>query len=79
MTTCEMSIQERKQAIKAIFKGYRKMSHSMEEELEQLGIRVERTKNHIKLYCDGKLYTAPSSASDWRSGTNLASVICREM
>lgn len=79
MTDCEMTIQERKQAIKALFKGYRRMSHSMEMELEALGIRVERTKNHVKLYSNGRLYTAPSSASDWRSGANLASVICREM
>ena len=77
--TCDMTIQERKQAIKALFKGYRRMSRSMEKELESLGIQVERTKNHVKLYCDGRLYTAPSSASDWRSGANLASIICREM
>lgn len=79
MITCDMSIQERKQAIKALLKGYRRMSRSMEKELESLGIQVERTKNHVKLYCDGRLYTAPSSASDWRSGANLASIICREM
>lgn len=79
MITYEMTTQERKKVIKALFKGYRKMSHSMEKELEALGIRVERSKNHVKLYNNGKLYTAPSSASDWRSGANLASVICREM
>lgn len=49
MITCDMSIQERKQAIKALFKGYRRMSRSMEKELESLGIQVERTKNHVKL------------------------------
>lgn len=79
MITCEMTTQERKQAIKTLFKGYRRMSRSMEKDLEALGIRVERTKNHVKLYCDSRLYTAPSFASDWRSGTNLASIICREM
>lgn len=71
--------QERKKAIKTLFKGYRRMTRSMEIELDQLGIRVERTKNHVKLYFCGKLYTAPSSASDWRTGANLASIICREM
>ena len=79
MITYEMTTQERKQAIKALFKGYRKMSRSMERELEALGIHVERSKHHVKLYNNGKLYTAPSSASDWRSGANLASIICREM
>lgn len=79
MISCEMTAQERKQTIKTLFKGYRKMSRSMEKDLEALGIHVERTKKHVKLYCDGKLYTISSSASDWRSGANLASVICREM
>ena len=43
MITCEMTTQERKQAIKTLFKGYRRMSRSMEKDLEALGIRVERT------------------------------------
>lgn len=55
------------------------MSRSMEIEFEQLGINVERTKNHIKLHIGGKVFIAPSTASDLRSGLNLASVICREI
>ncbi len=79
MTTCEMPIQEKKKAIKAALKGCRKMSHSTEAQLEALGIHVENSKKHVKLYCNGKFYTMPSTASDWRAGANLASVICREL
>ena len=74
-----MSAEEKKKAIKGILKGYRRMTKAMEMELEALGIRVVRSKKHIKLYSNGKLYAAPSSSSDWRAGANLASVICREL
>ena len=55
------------------------MSPYIEKEFKALGIQVQHTKNHIKLYYNGKLYIAPSSASDWRSGANLASKICRDI
>ena len=74
-----MTVERRKQAIKTLLKGYRRMSLGMERELAELGIRVERTKNHVKLYCDGRMYTAAATASDWRTGANLASLICRDL
>ena len=76
---CRMTEQEKKQYIKKLFKGYRSMSRSMERELEMLGMRVQRTKNHIKLYYNGKLFICSASATDFRSGRNLASDICRSM
>lgn len=79
MNAKEMNAQEKKRAVKSILKGYRRISRSMEMDLESLGIQVVRTKKHVKLYSNGKLYAAPSSCSDWRSGANLASVICRDM
>lgn len=74
-----MTVESRKQAIKKLLKGYRRITQSMEGELRELGIRVERTKNHVKLYCDGRMYTTSATASDWRTGANLASLICRDL
>lgn len=72
-----MSIQEKKKAIKTMFRGYRKMSASMEVQLIELGFKVEKTKRHIKLYYNSQLFIVPSTASDSRSGMNTASIICR--
>ena len=49
MITCEMTTQERKQAIKALFKGYRRMSRSMEKDLEALGIIVTADYTQLRL------------------------------
>ena len=72
-----LSIQEKMNEIKKIFKGYKKMNRDMEKKLEDLGFEVEHTKKHIKIFYEGKLFTCPSTASDFRSGMNLATVICR--
>lgn len=79
MSAQKMTTREQKEKIKGLFKGYRRMSAAMERELEALGFCVVRTRKHIRIYCNGKRITAPTSASDWRSGPNLASVICREL
>ena len=55
------------------------MTRTLEKELKSMGIHVEHSHKHLKLYGFGKMYIAPVSASDFRSGRNLASLICREL
>lgn len=74
-----MSAEEQKRAIKRIFRGYRGMTNSIEKELNDVGVEVQRTKKHVKMYCDGKMYITATSASDHRAGANIASVICRDI
>lgn len=77
MSTCSLSIQGKKKHIKQLFRGYKKMNRDLELKLEALGFKVEHTKKHIKLFYDDQLFICPSSASDFRSGMNLATIICR--
>ena len=79
MARGQLSSQEKKKYIKQLFRGYRKMTKDMEMILTSIGIRVEYSKKHIKLFYNGKVFLCPSSASDFRSGMNLASIICREI
>lgn len=77
MSNSLLSIQEKKKHIKKLFKGYKKMNRDIEVKLEALGFEIEYTKKHIKLCYDGKIFICPSTASDFRSGMNLATIICR--
>ncbi|MGN9154663.1 hypothetical protein ACTM9K_13600 [Bariatricus sp. HCP3S3_E12] len=79
MVVYELTSQEKKKYIKQLLKGYRKMTKDIEVSLEAIGFQVEHTKNHVKLFYNGKLFSCPSTASDFRSGMNLATVICREI
>lgn len=79
MVVYELTSQEKKKYIKQLLKGYRRMTKDLEKSLESIGFQVERTKNHVKLFYNGKLFSCPSSASDSRAGMNLATVICREL
>jgi len=74
-----MSAEEKKKYIKQLFKGYKKMTHNLQQRLEEIGIRVEYGKKHIKLFYNDKLFICSCSGSDYRSGMNLASAICREI
>ena len=74
-----MTADEKRKIVKQLFKGYKKMTRDLEHSLEEMGIQVEHTKKHIKLFYNGKLFTCPSSASDYRSGMNLATIICHEI
>lgn len=71
-----MSAEEKRKTVKKLFRGYKKMTRELERSLNEIGIQVEYTKKHIKLYYNGKLFTCATSASDHRAGLNLASVIC---
>lgn len=74
-----MSAEEKKRYVKQLFKGYKKMTHNLQQCLEEIGIRVEHGKKHIKLFYNDKLFICSCSGSDYRSGMNLASAICREI
>lgn len=65
-----------KQLIKQLFKNYKKMDRGFIRKLESVGFHVERTSKHVKLYYNDKLFICPASASDYRGGRNLASIIC---
>lgn len=75
----QMSTQQKKQYIKKLFKTYHGMDMKLRRSLEMLGIRVEISKKHIKLYYEDKLFICPRSPSDFRSGRNLATVICHKI
>ena len=73
----EMTAKEKKRYLKNLFRGYRGMTRELEQSLLELGVRVERTRKHIKLYYNDKLFTCPSSPSDARAGLNFATNLCR--
>lgn len=77
MSVKNFTIEEKRIYIKKIFRGYRKMTKNIERTLEELGFTVVHTKSHIKLFYQDKLFLCPTTASDVRSGMNLASIICR--
>ena len=77
MSAKNFTIEEKRICIKKTFKGYRKMTKSIERTLEELGFTVVHTKSHIKLLYQDKLFLCPTTASDIRSGMNLATIICR--
>lgn len=65
-----------KRAIKQLFKNYKRMDRNFRCQLTSYGFEVRRTSKHVKLFYHGRLFICPSSASDYRGGRNLASVIC---
>ena len=77
--SAKLTIQEKKKSIKKLFKGYKKMNRDFEQRLEDFGFKIEYTKKHIKLFYENKLFICPSTASDFRSGMNLATIICQEI
>lgn len=74
-----MTVDEKKVYVKNLLKNYKKMNKKLERNLESIGIRVETSKKHLKIYCGNKLFICSSSVSDYRSGRNLASMICQEL
>ena len=73
----KMTAKEKKRYIRSLFRGYRAMTQELEQSLSELGVRVEHTRKHIKLYYNGRLFTCPSSPSDARAGLNFAANLCR--
>lgn len=68
-------------AIKRLFKGYRKMNIKLQNELWKLGISVEHKKRHYVLRLQGtnQTFICPCTASDSKSGINFANHLIRTM
>lgn len=68
----EKELNVLKEKLKAIFKGYRKLTASMEKRLNELGFGIVRSKNHIILnYYIGEhelRFAIQKTPGDFRSG-----------
>ena len=74
--------EERKQRVKAIFKGYKTLTGAMKQELNDLGMTITDDGKHYKLtYHDDPRYmvTIGKTPSDNRAGSNNAAMINKIM
>lgn len=71
--------KNKKNTIKQIFKNYRNMTADVRRELASIGIQAEKRKKHWILKYGNKIFICPTTASDHRSGMNLALEICRTL
>jgi hypothetical protein len=73
---------ERKQRIKALFKGYKNMTGTMRQELQSLGFEITEAGKHYKITYGGDqryMVTVGKTPSDNRSGSNNAALISKTM
>jgi len=69
---------ERKQRVKALFKGYKNMTGTMRQELLSLGFEITEAGKHYKITYQGDqryMVTVGKTPSDNRSGKNNAAMI----
>ena len=74
--------EQRKQRVKAMFKGYKNVSSAMKQELMDLGMTISDDGKHYKLtYRDDPRYmvTIGKTPSDNRAGNNNAALINKIM
>lgn len=71
--------KEEKNILKNTLRNYTGMNRRIKKNLETIGITVIRNKSHYHLLYQGKLYVLSKSPSDYRSGLNLVSIMCRDM
>ena len=74
--------EERRQRIKALFKGYKSMTGVICQELSSLGLEIKETKKHYKITYHGDqryMVTVGKTPSDNRSGSNNAAMINKIM
>ena len=74
--------EEKKQRVKAIFKGYKTLTGAMKQELNDLGMTITDDGKHYKLtYHDDPRYmvTIGKTPSDSRAGSNNAAMINKIM
>lgn len=74
-----MSEREKKRQLEHLFKGYRTMNRRMQRELNNLGIEVTKRRKHWILKINEKVFSCPSSSSDWRGGMNIAHEIMHSL
>ena len=73
---------ERKQKVKALFKGYKSLTGAMRQELMALGFEITEAGKHYKLTYGGDaryMVTIAKTPSDIRSGINNAALISKKM
>ena len=73
---------ERKQRIKALFKGYKNLTGAMRQELLRLGFEISEAGKHYKITYHGDsryMVTVGKTPSDNRSGSNNAALINKTM
>ena len=73
---------ERKQRIKALFKGYKSLTGAMRQELLSLGFEITEAGKHYKITYGGDpryMVTVGKTPSDNRSGSNNAAIISKTM
>ena len=73
---------ERKQRLKALFKGYKNMTGAMRQELLCLGFEITEAGKHYKITYKGDqryMVTVGKTPSDNRAGSNNAAMISKTM
>ena len=74
--------EERKQRVKALFKGYKNLTGAMRQELQSLGFEITEAGKHYKITYRGDqryMVTVGKTPSDNRSGSNNAALINKVM
>ncbi|MBP3567825.1 MAG: hypothetical protein J6K04_01545 [Lachnospiraceae bacterium] len=74
--------KSREKRIKQVLKGYRSMSSSMRQDLQEFGFTITEDGKHYKLtFCDDPRYVATmaKTSSDHQSGDNLSATIIKNM
>ena len=74
--------EQRRQRVKALFRGYKNVSSAMKQELSDLGISISEDGKHYKLtYRDDPRYmvTIGKTPSDNRAGNNNAALVNKVM
>ena len=74
--------EERKQRVKALFKGYKNFTGAMRQELQSLGFEITEAGKHYKITYRGDqryMVTVGKTPSDNRSGNNNAALINKVM
>ena len=73
---------DRKNAIKRLFKGYNSMSTTIRQELMDMGFTISDDGKHYKIRMNDDsryLVTISKTASDHKTGENTAATIIRQM
>lgn len=68
--------KEFKVELKRIFRGYRRVTRKLVQDLQQLGFRLVDSKKHYKIYYRNDSHHAVvigKTESDWRAGLNICS------
>ena len=68
-----------KKELVSLFRGYKKMDSHFQKKLIDMGFEVVPCKKHYKLYFNNHLFILSSTASDYRCGRNMVSLIAKTL